>query len=194
MKGRWTLSFAALTFASVAGCAALDANAAVLDDATRMGSEMMNPGSGMPCLARSNGGRFKVLIYGNSIARHRPLPSIGWTNDWGMAASAPSKDFAHLVVAGLEAKLGKEADFRIRGVAAIERNFTTNIASIAEISDDIAWSPDYVVIAIGENSPNVDKSNAPAFQKMLEDLARPFAKRGAKVVMRAPFWRKPRPR
>ena len=178
-----------LSAATVAlGLVAFSADGGVVDDATRMGSEMMNPGSGMPCLARTDGGKFKVLIYGNSIARHRPLPSIGWTNDWGMAASAPSKDFAHLVVAGLEKRLGKEADFRIRGIAAVERNFTTNIASIAEISDDIAWSPDYVVIAIGENSPHIDNSNAPAFQKMLEDLARPFAKRGAKIVMRAPFW------
>ena len=158
-------------------------------DAARMGATAMNPGGALRCVERIGGGEFKVLIYGNSIALHAPKADIGWTNCWGMAASAAEKDFAHLVVAGLEAKLGKKADFRIRNLAELERNFTTNIATVAEISADVAWKPDYVVIAIGENSPNIDKSNADSFQKFLADIARPFAKNRAKVVMRSPFWR-----
>ena len=40
-------------------------------------------------------------MIGNSITRHPPLPSIGWTGDWGMAASSREKDFAHLTGAAL---------------------------------------------------------------------------------------------
>ena len=176
----------AAAVAAFAVCAA-----AAPGDAARMGAEVMNPGNGLGCLERTGGGDFKVLIYGNSIALHGPLAKIGWTNCWGMAASAAEKDFAHLVVAGLEAKLGKKADFRIRNLAVLERNFTTNIATVAEISADVAWKPDYVVVAIGENSPNIHKSNADSFQKFLAEIARPFVKNRAKVVLRSPFWRNP---
>ena len=100
----------------------------VVDDAVKMGAAKMNPGRALRCVERIGGGTFKVLIYGNSIAWHAPLAKIGWTNDWGMAASAPDKDFAHLVVSGLEAKLGQRADYRICNLATLERNFKTNIA------------------------------------------------------------------
>ena len=158
-------------------------------DAEKMNSGMMNPGSALRAVERIDGGEFRVLVYGNSIALHGPKADIGWTNCWGMAASAAEKDFAHLVVAGLEKHLGKRADFRIRNLAVLERNFTTNIAAVADISADAAWKPDYVVIAIGENSPNIDKSNAAAYRKFLADIARPFADSGARIVMRSPFWR-----
>lgn len=150
---------------------------------------MMNPGSKLGTVERIGGGDFKVLVYGNSIALHGPKPDIGWTNNWGMAASAPERDFAHLVVAGLEAKLGRKADFRIRNLAVLERNFTTNVATVAEIAADANWKPDYVVVAIGENVRSLGKAEASAYRRFLADLARPFAAGGAKVVMRSPFWR-----
>lgn len=37
-----------------------------------------------------------VLILGNSIVRHAPLPEIGWNNNWGMAASSIDSDFVHI--------------------------------------------------------------------------------------------------
>lgn len=157
-------------------------------DASRMGAEAMNPGGALRCMERIGGGEFRVLIYGNSIALHAPKADIGWTNCWGMAASARESDFAHLVVAGLESQLGKKADFRIRNLAALERHFTTNIATVAEIAADADWKPDYVVVAIGENAPNIDTSNAALYRKFLADIARPFVEGGAKVVLRSPFW------
>ena len=157
-------------------------------DATKMGAQMMNPGSALRSVEKNCKDGFKVLIYGNSIALHGPNAGIGWTNNWGMAASAPEKDFAHLVVAGLEAKLGRKAEFRIRNLAALERNFTTNISTVAAIAADARWKPDYVVVAIGENSPKIDESNRSAYRKFLADIARPFACGRAKVVLRSPFW------
>ena len=164
----------------VAGLVAACAAAACLagDDATRMKSGMMNPGSKLGTVERIGGGDFKVLVYGNSIALHAPKPDIGWTNNWGMAASAPERDFAHLVVAGLEAKLGRKADFRIRNLAVLERNFTTNVATVAEIAADANWKPDYVVVAIGENVRSLGKAEASAYRRFLADLARPFAAGG----------------
>ncbi len=145
----------------------------------------LGPGAFSRKFAGCNGG-FRVLVYGNSIAYHAPKAEIGWTNGWGMAASAPERDFAHLVAAGLERRHGGKAELRVRNIAQAERNFTTNVATMAELAADVGWKPDYVVIAVGDNAPKVDDSNRAAYRRFLADLARPFA--GAKVVMRSPFW------
>ena len=71
-----------------------------------MNSGMMNSGGAIRTVEPIGGGGIRVLVYGNSIALHGPKPDIGWTNDWGMAASAREKDFAHLVLAGLEVQSG----------------------------------------------------------------------------------------
>ncbi|WP_294508924.1 SGNH/GDSL hydrolase family protein [uncultured Victivallis sp.] len=39
----------------------------------------------------------KVLIIGNSIMKHGVAPQLGWNTDWGMAATAEEKDYAHLL-------------------------------------------------------------------------------------------------
>ena len=39
----------------------------------------------------------RVLFVGNSITLHSPRPQIGWTSNWGMAASARDKDYVHLL-------------------------------------------------------------------------------------------------
>ena len=43
----------------------------------------------------------KILFLGNSITRHGPSQAVGWSGDWGMAASAREKDFVHLVTSSL---------------------------------------------------------------------------------------------
>lgn len=160
-------------------------------DAKRMGAEEMNPGATLGTLERLGDGTFKVLVYGNSIALHGRAPHIGWNGQWGMAASAREKDFAHLLVADLEARRGERADFRIRNLAMLERNYTTNLTDFAELAADVAWAPDYVVIAIGENVPPIDASSAPAYTQFLVSLARPLVESAnhPQVIMRSPFWR-----
>ena len=39
----------------------------------------------------------KVMIIGNSIMKHGVAPQLGWNSDWGMAATAQEKDYAHLL-------------------------------------------------------------------------------------------------
>lgn len=38
-----------------------------------------------------------ILVIGNSIVKHTPLPHLGWFNDCGMAASKSDKDFYSLL-------------------------------------------------------------------------------------------------
>ena len=162
-----------------------------VSDAKRMGAEAMNPGSALGCCERASGGAFRVLIYGNSIALHGRAPKIGWDRDWGMAASAREKDFAHLVVSELEAKRGERADFRIRNLAVLERNFRTNLTHFADLASDVAYAPDYVVIAIGENVPALGAADVPHYTRFLASLAKPLVEsaKHPPVVMRSPFWK-----
>lgn len=160
-------------------------------DARRMGAEEMNPGSTLTSRERIGDGTFRVLVYGNSIALHSPAPSLGWTNDWGMAASSRDKDFAHLVIRGLEEQRGEKANYRIRNLALLERNYTTNLLDFADLAADVAWAPDYVVIAIGENASGIDSTKTEAYTKFLVSLARPLVESAKRpvVLMRSPFWR-----
>ena len=162
-----------------------------VSDAKRMGAEEMNPGSKLGCRERAAGGKFRVLIYGNSIALHGRAPKIGWNAEWGMAASAREKDFAHLIVSALEERRGERADFRIRNLAVLERNYRADLTDFADLASDVAYAPDYVVIAIGENVPSLGKADEADYTKFLVSLAKPLVEsaRHPPVVMRSPFWK-----
>lgn len=91
----------------------------------------------------------RILIMGNSVTRHQPLPSIGWENDWGMAASSKEKDYAHLVIAHVMRK-HPNAAFCILQAAIWEQyfpdfDFEGCFAAAAD------FHPDIIVCAISAN-------------------------------------------
>ena len=63
----------------------------------------------------------RVLILGNSITRHGVLEKIGWTTDWGMAASAQEKDFVHLIAHDLEELSGQKCELKIGNIGGWHR-------------------------------------------------------------------------
>ena len=60
-------------------------------------------GCGSGVVPRSPG--TQLVVIGNSITHHLPESSIGWSGDWGMAATAENKDFAHLTATALHVPL-----------------------------------------------------------------------------------------
>ncbi|HNX33942.1 MAG TPA: SGNH/GDSL hydrolase family protein [Kiritimatiellia bacterium] len=94
----------------------------------------------------------KILFLGNSITLHGPNPSIGWTNNWGMAASAQAKDYVHVVQSAVAELTGAVPDIMFRNIATFEQNYT-NYNVETSLADAFAFAPDLFVLAIGENVP-----------------------------------------
>jgi len=107
----------------------------------------------------------KLLIAGNSITRHPPADHLGWQGNWGMAATAPEKDFAHRLHAYLcEAQSDPKPELIIEnlfegdGLAGKENLF----AAFA------SYQADLVLIQVGDNT-SLDIANE-------ETLTKPYAK------------------
>ena len=93
----------------------------------------------------------KILILGNSITRHGPNEEIGWHGDWGMAASAPEKDYVHLLYQKL-GQAGKNVYMRIRQSAYWERHFREDDV-FSYFTEERDFSADFVIFRLGENVP-----------------------------------------
>ena len=127
----------------------------------------------------------RVLFLGNSITRHGPAPKIGWTEDWGMAASAKEKDYVHLVASDLPA-----ADFRFTNIADFERNLASYDVD-AKLKAELDFKPTLVILAIGENVPGLKTDEDRAqFKSALTRLLTALKNSGAKptLLVRSCFW------
>lgn len=134
----------------------------------------------------------KILFLGNSITLHGPAPKIGWTGNWGMAASAREKDYVHLLLDRISKTAGGKPAVMVKNIADFERRQSDfNVSN--DLKDELAFEADLVVIAIGENaaSPKTDDAKAKyrvAFASLLAELK----KRGQPtLVVRSCFWADP---
>jgi alpha-galactosidase len=131
----------------------------------------------------------KVLILGNSITRHGPKPDIGWTGNWGMAASTGDKDFVHLIEKGLATRAGSKPTVLAVNIAEFERNYATYDID-TKLKEATDFGADLIVLAIGENVPALtsEESRTQFKSSVQKLLARLKAGRGARVIVRSSFW------
>jgi hypothetical protein len=131
----------------------------------------------------------KILFLGNSITLHGPKPDIGWTGNWGMAASTREKDFVHRLLARISQAAGGNPEVKIRNLADFERRLLD--FDLAEgLKDELEFTPDLVIVALGENAPSpktdAERDNfSRAFDKLLETLA---ARGQPTILVRDSFW------
>ena len=92
----------------------------------------------------------KILFLGNSITLHPPSEAIGWSNNWGMAASEEAKDYVHLVTAAIAESTGSTPEIMVKNIADFERDYV-NYNVETQLADAFAFKPDLFVLAIGEN-------------------------------------------
>ena len=127
----------------------------------------------------------RILVVGNSITRHGPLAEIGWENDWGMAASAPEKDYVHRLYAMLT-ESGQDIYMRIRQCSYWEGNFNKdNILSYYD--EERAFDADVVIFRLGENVSTTDQE---AWRMGIERFVSHICPTG-KVLFVTCFWNNP---
>ncbi len=131
----------------------------------------------------------KVLFLGNSITLHGPLPSIGWSGNWGMAASVEEKDYVHLLTDKISLASGVKPRTMVKNIADFERQHATfDIAT--GLKPELDFKADIIILAIGENVPSLRhdeaKANyAAAFARLLAELKRQGT---PAIFVRSCFW------
>ena len=131
----------------------------------------------------------KVLFLGNSITLHGPKPDIGWTGNWGMAASAEEKDYVHLLAGDIAKAAGAPPRTMVRNIADFERGYDAFDVA-AGLREALEFRADIVVLAIGENVPEPATEEArtkfaAAFARLLAGLKQDAR---ATIFVRSSFW------
>lgn len=134
----------------------------------------------------------KLLIIGNSVALHAPAPQIGWTGNWGMAASSRDKDFAHVLHAQLCKTSRGEPQLLVRNIADFERK-QTDFDFDAGLKEPLEFEADVVIVAVGANVPALESEEAKqrfrrAFELLLSRLQQ---KHPQALIVRGEFWPDP---
>lgn len=131
----------------------------------------------------------KVLFLGNSITKHGPKADIDWSGNWGMAASAESKDYVHVFTASLTQKQGAAPEILVKNIADFERAHQ-GYDFAAKLQGTIDFNADLIVLAIGENVPGLKtaeektqlQADVTALLKALQGTRKPT------ILVRSCFW------
>jgi hypothetical protein len=101
-------------------------------------------------IVSSKVGKLKtVLVLGNSILQHGPDQTIGWSGNWGMAATCIDSDFVHRLIRDIKQK-DSSVQIKFRNIAGFERNYRSfDLSSL-----DSLKNPDLLIMRIGENVDN----------------------------------------
>lgn len=129
----------------------------------------------------------RILILGNSITRHAPASTIGWLDDWGMAASAEEKDFVHRYVARLR-EAGLSTYVMVRQASYWEGHYT-DADIFTHFEEERAFAPDLIVYRLGENVHN--PFDAAVFTPALEAFLRYVAAPHTRFLLTTCFWPSP---
>ena len=121
----------------------------------------------------------RILFLGNSVTLHAPKPNIGWTNNWGMAATAQANDYVHRLTTTINTTIGGSltvspqgsggADNIVNIAGTFEQNFATY--SNSQLQTQIDYRANLVVLQFGENMPSIDSDAVKAaYKSSLESL------------------------
>lgn len=96
----------------------------------------------------SNTNNLKILILGNSITG-APSQITNWQDCWGVAASAPEKDFVHLLKGNFVDALKYEPRLVAYNLSGFERNFPTfDLNSLDSLKK---YNADLIILRFGDN-------------------------------------------
>ncbi len=134
-----------------------------------------------------DGKGIRILIAGNSITLHGYNEDY-WKADWGMAASAPEKDYVHVLMEKVRT-VHPDAVFCVFQIAPWEVHYKDSELSNSYLNDLTDYNPDITVVRVIENCPH-DGFDGEIFKKAYDALVKRVSENG-KTVITDGFWRHP---
>lgn len=130
----------------------------------------------------------KILILGNSIVAHDPKPDIGWTGNWGMAASCRDSDFVHVLIRMIQEK-NDNVLVKSKNIAVFENYYTTY--RLEQLRSFKEFKPDMIIIKLSENI-NDSTAMANDFLNYYKELIKYLdpKERAVKIIVDG-FWPRP---
>ena len=131
----------------------------------------------------------RILILGNSILHNSPLPDIGWSGNWGMAARAPEADVAHILMSRIESTIGRPVIFKLHNIAYWENLWSDIRHDIPIVTYARDFDPDIILSCISENTGLHDYQIADYKEKyrdMIDIMS--GGDSAVDVIVRGSFW------
>lgn len=132
----------------------------------------------------------RIMFVGNSITLHGILPSIGWHNEWGMAASKQENDYVHILMAKIN-EIASDSQYCICQVAEWERQYINGESQHYLFESARDFEADVIIARFVENC-GCKGFNEEAFKKEYDLLINYLNKsQKANVILTTGFWRHP---
>lgn len=135
-------------------------------------------------------GGLKVMFVGNSITLHGKLPSIGWFNEWGMAASSEENDYVHILMKKIKEK-NPDSAFCVCQVAGWESDYKNGEKKFDLYESARNFNADIIVMRFVENCSVKDFEPIVFKNEMSKLLNYLNPQNKAKLVMTTSFWHHP---
>ncbi len=130
----------------------------------------------------------KILILGNSITQHGPLPTEGWLGNWGMAASALEKDYVHVTIDSLKRYCTcVKVEFKALNISSWEMNFDFDFSGESGTKDLQTFQPDILIVRLGENVKE-EYARSHGYEDALKVMIDRFKGPSGRVLITGNFW------
>ena len=147
------------------------------------------PNSSLLHIFHAQQASIRILFVGNSITYHAPKVAIGWSGNWGMAASCKENDYVHQTVKRLSERYGA-VSYGIAQVASWETAFDENGEAWKEPYLKVSeFQPEVVVIRLGENISS-GKLEALDVRPYIEKMIDFFGAGSRQIIVTDCFWRR----
>ena len=139
----------------------------------------------------SDGEGKRILFVGNSITLHGIKHSIGWHNEWGMAASAEDKDYVHIVENEVLSS-HPQTRFCVCQASIWERGYVSAADEVLpKFEAARLFGADIIIIRLIENC-KIAEYNGEKFKLELARLIDYLnLTKKAKVIVTTGFWKHP---
>lgn len=132
----------------------------------------------------------RILFVGNSMTLHGYRPEIGWYGQWGMAASAPEKDYIHRLMAMVN-EISNDAAFGIAQVSRWESIYNNGRTVFPVYEEARRFGADVIVMRFVENCPTAYFEKEVFKTEMMALLQYLNGTENAKLILTTGFWRHP---